>query len=392
MIPSFSIAASSLVLALGLAAVPPIASTMPRPTLLGIAGGLSTARADDPAARRIEFAPKPGTKSAKTFHLVHTLALQSMKLEIDGQQQSSQKQLDVSTRITLRAHDEYRALDAGRPTLLARTFDEYQMHSEFLDPGGNKPADKLDAASPLTGATVLFTWVPAEKAYGRCYELLEPSEEFLARVEEDFDLRGFLPTKAVKPGETWDVDTKHLAEFLAPCGDLPLRFSKGGEGFSFRTLSLGVGGPLQPVVTGPLEGKITARLRSIDHVSAEKTDGDAAKGGDAELAHIEIEIQVKAHCDQTALAQRLVQPIELYDGQQMRKSELEWKLEGQGTITWDLSTGTCRAAEWHGAEEVASDIAFEVQKPKSSVHTSIRLAGGLKLDFDSKTSAPKLPK
>jgi len=282
--------------------------------------------------------------------------------------------------------------------LLARTFDEYQLHADFesTEPGGKKRADKMDAASPLTAATVLSTWIPAQKTYGRCYEMLEPSEEFLARLDEDFDLRAFLPANAVKPGDTWEVDPRHLAELLAPCGDLPLRFSKGGEGFAFRTLSQGVGGPLHPILSGPLEGKITARLRSIERAGARASVNDPdgkkpdVKDDDDELARIDIDIQVKAHCDQTALAQSLVMPVELYDGQQMRKSDLDWKLEGQGTITWDLTTGTCRAAEWHGAEEVASDIAFDVQKPKSSVHTSIRLSGGLKMDLESKTTSPQV--
>jgi len=113
----------------------------------------------------------------------------------------------LTTHRVLRTLDQYRKVGDGRPLLLRRHFEQTEL--------------------PFEGTSVVYTWIPEEKAYGKYYDAREGSELALRDLAEDLDLRALLPTEPVAVSEAWSLPVAGLRDVLAPLGDLDLRDAKG---------------------------------------------------------------------------------------------------------------------------------------------------------------------
>jgi hypothetical protein len=222
----------------------------------------------------------------------------------------------------------------------------------------------IEGGSPLSRSTVLFRYVEARGEYGRIYDGLETSEEFLPRLEPQTDLAGLLPDRPVTPGDIWSIEPPRLRRVLDFGGSIPIRFTAGADGLLARTTSLGVAGPLRELVLGDLVGTVNARLVAVE----------------AGAARIELALDVRAVTDQTAINAERLTPYERYDGLRVDSARAEWSLRGKGELSWLVDARRARSLSLAGAEDLRLVVAMDGPGGKAS--SDLRLAGGWKLSID----------
>ncbi|MBL8862812.1 MAG: hypothetical protein JNK02_12500 [Planctomycetes bacterium] len=310
--------------------------------------------------------PRVGERRTTAFVLDRALVAQRLVTRMGGDEQTSQDQIEVSGRTSLRFAEEVREVEGARATVFRRTLEEAQARVDLRQatPGGKPRAHTIEASSPLTGASVLFRWIPARGEYGRLYDGLETSEEFLPRLAPSVDLAGLLPAGPVRAGDTWKPDATRVAELFAPGGRLPMRFAKGADPLLARTASLGVAGPLHEVFGGAVSGTIEARLAAVE--------GDTAR--------IALVLDVRAEADQTALNRERLTAPERYDGVRVSSARAVWSFRGEGELRWDVRAGRAEQLALAGAEEIRLELAMD--GPQGAGGSDLTLSGALKLSFD----------
>jgi len=329
------------------------------------AGAIPPPRA---AAERVSLLRQPvaGERLVHAFVLDHTLVAQRMSTRVGGEEQLSQDQIEIGGRTTLRFADEVREVKDSRATLLRRVVEDASVHVDMrlVPPGGKERTLALDGGSPLAGASVLHRYVPARGIYGKLYDGLETSEEFLPRLHTEIDLACLLPSGPVEVGAPWTVDPARIVDVFSYGGLVPIRFAGGADPLLVRTTALGVGGPLYEVFGGEVTGTVTATL-----VGIEKS-----------VARIELRFDVRARKDQTALNQAQLTPLERLDGVVVTSGLAEWKFRGQGELRWNVAAARAESLALAGAEEIR--LSLDLLGPNGRGGSDLALAGGLKLSID----------
>jgi hypothetical protein len=180
----------------------------------------------------LRFAVKEKTSLAKVFDGKVALHSTSIQLKVDGEDVDAPLtkitvHLDQSMHVE--QHDRYGALKEGKPATLARTFDklEGKAAQRFDVPeelaGKGPPDASKTRSSALEGKTVLFT-LGESGDYKASFEDDKGDAELLEALEEDMDLRGLLPERAVEEDKSWEIDAKAFHSVLnVPGGDLKLQ-------------------------------------------------------------------------------------------------------------------------------------------------------------------------
>lgn len=331
-------------------------------------------RSQGTTPKQIAYAVSPGTKLDRSFALEHHLVVSKLALAVDGVTQSSQKKLGVTGRVSARVQDEVRSVAGGRPTLYSRAFLDGGVHLDLQsDEGTAARADTIDAKSLLSGTSVLFTWVPSQSTFGRCYDAREASEDFLRHIEGDFDVLALYPKDAVQVGAEWDVAAAEARSVFAPLGDLPLRFTKFSEALPPRAVSLGLAAQLADVLSGDVHGRIHAKVTAIEH----------------DKVTLAIEYEIACERDQTELAQSYSSSHELVDRTRLTAAKMTWKSRGQGTLIFETALGAFSSVELTGSEDVRLDTAFSLRDGASKTEQTLELAGGLKVSLTTQRAKPK---
>jgi hypothetical protein len=326
------------------------------------------------------FAVKEGTTVQKRFEIQHELTVQKIELGSAASGAMSQQQLELSSEVVLQVADAYVKTSPVRPLVLQRLYKASTYHIDFAfsDASGQKVPDSWDAESPMKDRSVVFTWVPEEKEFGRHYDQEEGAEEHLSTLAEDLDLGCLLPPpetngpggtekpRAVREGDRWTVDLKPLASLFSPGGSIPMSFVKGGKGGLKMAISAGVGGPLSPVFAGTIKGNASAKW-----AATERTD-------EGRLAVIEFAVDLENEADRTEIMRRYLRQDEDDQESLIRHAGVKWKLSGgSGTLRWNLDAGRFEKLDLVGREDVSSEIQFAKGGETSS--QSLSMAGSLKI-------------
>jgi hypothetical protein len=171
-----------------------------------------------PAGERLHSKIAGGTTLVRTFEQEAELSLTEMKFELDGESN------DVGETPEYQLHDVEklevtdRVVDGGeeRPLKLERTFDT--IHGERVNKGGEGEDETVERTSKLESLKVLFTWNEDDGRYAMEFPGGEGDSALLEPLEEDLDLRGFLPKKEVGEDDTWKVDAKVFNRVFTPGG------------------------------------------------------------------------------------------------------------------------------------------------------------------------------
>jgi hypothetical protein len=216
----------------------------------------------------IEFRPLPGTRVVKTFEATSRAVLDGASLVMDGEHTDVPLQLDSTATTKLVVRDEYAEVAGGRPVRLERTYDTVEaraLTTSRTDVTGGGTIE-VESASPLAGRAVRFEWDTSANRHTRRFsdEESAPDEAeaaLLAGLEEDLDLRAFLPNSPQSVGDRWLVEPGAVTAILAPGGALGLAPSDPEQASALARLG---GASGLAALLGAPTGTIEARLVSID--------------------------------------------------------------------------------------------------------------------------------
>lgn len=196
---------------------------------IALAAGLCAA----PAPQNVRFAVAEGLVLEKTFEIGSKFVLNDMTVRMNGaiQPAADLDELDIYAKQDRRivVLDQYLELGPQRPSRLRRRFESLSGKKvdrmPLMQPGGKE--EKSTHASDLQGCTVMFAWEDAAQGF-RATLIDGESKLDMKALEEDMDLRFFLPQQEVEPGAEWTVDAAVFDEIFSLGGDVGLAEDEGG--------------------------------------------------------------------------------------------------------------------------------------------------------------------
>jgi hypothetical protein len=178
-------------------------------------------------ADRIAFAPERGATVTRTMESRMTIDLEDFTMDVDGQDMTAMMgglpEMSMTFNNSVTVEDKFLELGDRRPARLKRTFEAISS-SAVVDVSmmGEGESNETEMSSELEGASVIFTWDEETGEYTKSYEDEDEKRdvELLEGLEEDMDLRAFLPRTEVSAGESWDIPYEALMNLVLPGGFL----------------------------------------------------------------------------------------------------------------------------------------------------------------------------
>lgn len=311
----------------------------------------------------LSFAPKNDSYVVRKVRVEHGLALRELSTIRAGNVQSSTESVEIRAVQELLCTDRYLEVAQGRVARLQRRFDIAQWQGDLVLPTG---ADRLTAKSPMSGLSVLFTFVPAEQDYGRYYDAREGVEEHLHGISQDLDLLCLLPRQPASIGSRWEVDLPALVDVFAPGGRWALAFQlKPAQRNLVRSIQNGIGCNLVEVFGGESKGRTQAHLVGVE----------------GELAKIELDFELSNRVDRRALVQMQMNGQELASGYRCQSAPLTWVFTGKGTLLWDLARHRAHELKIQGRERVGFDTELKIGNDPTSTTQRLSMEGSLVLEW-----------
>jgi hypothetical protein len=182
----------------------------------------------------ISWHPAEKVDTEKTFVLGATLRSQNVRWLINGG--PPERFLDYTFSIEM--HERYILLDEmqkvgpNRPDTLARRIEAIEVcHAIENEAQPNILANRsVRFQCDLTGKTVIFTWDQVRQSWARSFAHDNEGDEVrLGTLEEDVDLRSFVPLQQVSKGTSWPINPGAFSVLFIPGGDPGLSLETGTD-------------------------------------------------------------------------------------------------------------------------------------------------------------------
>jgi hypothetical protein len=272
----------------------------------------------------------------------------------------------MKVTMKLSVTDTYEAVAGDRPSKLKRSFEEISSntHVSGSNPAMGAEEKDIPLASELEGATVVFVWDDGDSAYHVSFDGDQKGdEELLEDLEENLDLRGFLPTSEVADGDTWKVPATAVRAALAPGGDIKLRPEVESNPMG------GVQEFSQNDMIGELDGEFEAtyagtRVENDVKFAVIKLTIDAKSAQDMSERLADIKEQMKGN-----LPEGVEVDITALDG--------EYAYEAEGELLWNLETSLIHGLNLSGEVRMIVDMAMAMKmgEEEQSMDISQTFAG-----------------
>ncbi len=328
-----------------------------RMLLLLLSGAAGAGEARHGRAESVRFAPAPDLVLEKTLTINHELALDLVGSSRSGAPVVKEDLTGwVTTWFKVAVLDRYQECGDGLPLRLERTYTDLGGGGKVTLQRGQQrrqSEERAVAASPLRDRRVEFTWIPAERDWARAWLRDDAEESWLAGLRGDIDLLMLLPQGPVAPGETWEPPIEAARAVLAPGGNHLITPSKGNP--LGRSIEVGVGGDYAEVLGPELAGRMLARF-----TGTREEDG-------RRLAVIEVEIQGLRSLAERDEIWRISMPAEeKKERARLLSVLLEYTLDAEGELLWDLEAGHFRSVQLSGKESYAISVAKEANDGQST--------------------------
>jgi hypothetical protein len=293
----------------------------------------------------LRYAPASDTTLERTFVQSRVMTLDELVVVMNGQEVPSEylpaMELDLESDLRIVVSDVVHEAADGRPLALERTFVALERNAseEFTMAPSTESLTAATGTSPLEGERVAFTW----DAEGGAYVTTRVAgSEVLDGLEEDMDLRGFLPESGdVEVGDSWEVEIAALTSLFEPGGDL--RWEWSGD-----DLEGDYGADPE------LEGEVVARLASLQ------------EGG---TARVELEGELSALTEApTDLAE-----VPVVDGTATELTTTTYTLEG--ALVWNTAAGHLERLELVAMLEVQVETQKDPGQPGGDYESTMTLSG-----------------
>jgi len=309
------------------------------------------------APSKVAFQPPEGSTAVKTFENVVELTLDNMDMMMNGEPSPMMPEMDMSITMTstVTVTDEYVKVRDNAPATLRRTFDELgnnvsvSMEIEMMGQSQSNDQD-IEAASELEGKTVVFTWDEDEDGYVKSFDPEEDDSELLEDLWEDMDLRALLPKDDVSEGDEWEIDIKGLATILAPGGNLAM-VPEEMDAEAMMSGGAGMGGSMSDFISELLDGEATGKFLGMREVDGMK------------LGAIKITVDVSSSNDMTEKVLEMMEDLDMEGAPPMDFDhiDVEFTLEGEGELLWDMEAGRAHSFELSGPTTMTYDVGISME-------------------------------
>jgi hypothetical protein len=346
---------------------------------LGASLGFTLAGGGD----KLAFEPQAGSSLTKTYTIGGEFTLDDISLIVDGQDiggMLGQIEVNVKTDSRIEVTDAYRAVAGGRPTDLLRTFEALasSVHVDMTPAQPDMP--EMCSTSSLEGKSVVFRWNEEENEYERSFHEEDGDEDLLEGLEEDMDLRAFLPPGEVSDGDTWSVELDELQSLLAPGGNLSMLPEDGDMDEEAMKQFEEIFGNFDEEFGDLLEGECKCTFKG------------ARDEGGVRVAEVEIEIEVSATLDLTELLDKAIRAaIEQSGAEEMVEVTLDtadFNLDfaGKGALLWNLGAGRMHSFQVDGEATMDIDLSVSVQAEGEGheLDASLELSGSMREEVAAK--------
>lgn len=281
------------------------------------------------APSELSFQPGKGTRWRKSFTVATETELEQFRVVFGGEEVPAEFLPQMDMTLTSEAEfafvDGYGSLQDGRPLSLQRKFEaiDSKDSSSFSMEGEGTSPESHDSAvvghSAIEGKTVEFEWDASSEAYARHEGEGATSEELLAGLVEETDLRSWLPEEDIAIGASWKLEGEALDALLHPGGDLAIE--RTGEGAEYWPADFR---------SRVLEGEIELTLSSIEEATAYTPQKPVEESHRARIA---IAGEVREVVEREGDLSR----VPVAQGEATQVDTTTYHLDGE--LVWDLATG-----------------------------------------------------
>jgi hypothetical protein len=295
-----------------------------------------------PRADEVTFAPTVGSSVTKTFTITQEFEEGTLTISRAGNDLTIETTGTASQSITIA--DTYAKMDGAKPVQLVRAFKdgatEIETESALSSKGAEQEFEASGAGdSRLNDLTIVFAWDVDQSEYLKTYdENSEGEDAWLAGINEDMDLRGFLPSGEVAIDDEWEADSSVLLSTFAPGGNLQ---------WDLKMVDEGRNGGVDPAIFSELgsmlEGSDIEGEIKCKYAGPQEVEG-------AEYLAIEVTILVDALTDLTEDAEADMDGDDLPEGVEIEIGDMamELHLEGKGLLLWDAQAGHLHSFSYTG--------------------------------------------
>ncbi len=302
---------------------------------------------------KLAYQPSPDASVTKVFTVSGEYALDSIDLIVNGQDVAGMIpdiEVNLKQETKIEVTDIAKKVAEGRPLELLRTFEALSGEMNMNISPAEAEMPEFTSASELEGKTVLFKWNEEKQEYERSYPDGDGDAELLEGLEEDMDLRVFLPSSDVSEGDTWTVELADLQHVIAPGGNL--RLLPVGQEIDVESMKPfeEIFGDFGKKIGELLEGECTCTYK-----------GTHDEGG-ARVAEIDIDVELATTLDLAEVLNKAIRAaIEQQGvGEQVDISvdaaDLNLDFEGTGSLLWNLDAGRMHAFQLGGDATIAIDL------------------------------------
>lgn len=339
----------------------------------GVAVALTFAEGGD----RLAFKPEDGSAVTKHFDSSGEFALDEISLIVNGQDVAGMVgQIDMSVEQGNRIEvtDTYERVADGRPAVLLRKYEVLAGNMRMDMTPAQAGLPEIVSSSPLEGKTVAFRWNEEEQAYERAFGEEGGDQDWLDGLEEDMDLRAFLPRAEVAAGDSWTVELMQLRTVVMPGGNL--RMTPEGMDVDEDDLKMfeELFGDFGEEFGDLLEGECTCTYKGT-----REEDG-------VRVAEIDIALEVAASLDLSDLLEKVIHSALEESGVNemveftLDTADVSLDFEGAGTLLWSVGAGRMHSFELNGDMTFGMDLSvgIEVEGESQGVDASLEFSGSMR--------------
>lgn len=334
-------------------------------------------------AETLAFGPQAGSVLTKTFTIGGEYELDQISLNVNGQDMSGmlgEIQVSLEQESRIEVTDTYTSVEDGRPRELLRSFEDLsgKMSMEVSPGGAEMP--QFESSSPLEGKTVAFKWDAEKEEYELTFQDGEGEEDWLADLEEDMDLRIFLPSSEVEAGASWTVELERLQGVVMPGGNLHLE----PEGMEVDEESM--------KMFEDLFGDLGQELGDLLEGECKCTYKGTQDDGGVRVAEIAIEVEVATTLDLAAFLDKGIRGVIEQQGAgdsvdfSIETADFGFDFDGSGTLLWNLAAGRMHSFQLNGDVTIDMDLAVrvEVEGESQAMDASLEMSGTLREEVATK--------
>ncbi|MEW6073662.1 MAG: hypothetical protein AB1726_13850 [Planctomycetota bacterium] len=321
-----------------------------------------------PRGDEVSFHPAEGATLTKTFTSKSEVSLDEMSLTQNGQPvEFGGLEISTTSDQTIQVTDVYSALGDGRPAKLTRTFEKLAgatTISQSHEMMGDQDTD-VTSKSELLDKVVVFSWDAEAGEFDVAFAPTSGGDETLLEgLEEDMDLRAFLPRGEVAVDDEWEIDPQDVRGLFAPGGSLKLEPENPEE--------LGMGSGPHPSLDqalGDMEGTVSGTYRGTREEEGVK------------VAVIELTMEISSAKDLTDLMKEMMGNIEAPGGEEIDMRigafDMEFAFEGKGVLLWDVAAGLVHSLDLSGevTQRIDMQMDMTVAGQELSMENAMTMSG-----------------